>query len=121
MKICFKCDKPIDEEGKDEYVMIITKRKNKIIEFICFHFDCWQEHTKNAVLKEAKEKINKCSICGTKIRFWSSYVRGENYYCKKCWQRREGKLEDSREEEERDLEKKSRKKDESRNESQKTL
>ena len=121
MKTCFKCNKPIDEEGKNEYVMIITKRKDKIIEFICFHFNCWQEHLNSAVLEEVKEKMNKCSSCGKNIRFWSSYIKGKDYYCEKCWQKREDKLESAREEEERDSEKKSRKRDDSIDESQKTL
>ena len=82
MKICLKCDKPIDEDGEDSYVMIITKRKNKITDFVCFHLDCLQEQFKSIIPGEVKEKMNKCSICGKELRFWSSYVKGENYYCK---------------------------------------
>ena len=121
MKTCLRCNKPIDEEGENNYVMIITKKKNKIIDFVCFHFDCLQEHLDSAVLEEMKEKMNKCGICGKQIRFWSSYVKEGDYYCKECWQKRENKLEDAREEKERGFEETSKKRDESISESQKTL
>lgn len=121
MKTCFKCNKLIDEEGENSYIMIITKRKNEIIEFVCFHFDCWQKHIDGAVLGEVKEKLDKCCVCGKKIRFWSSYVQGKNYYCKGCWQKKEDKLEDAREEKERGFEEESRKIDDPIDESQKTL
>ncbi len=43
-KYCCYCSKYIDESSPDEkYSMMITKRGQKIIEFECFHFQCWQE------------------------------------------------------------------------------
>lgn len=117
MKICFKCNKPINEDGEEVYVMIIIKKKNKIIDFICFHFDCWQEH----IDKPIPEKMNKCSVCRKKIRFWDSYMGEGGYFCKDCWEKKENKLEESRQETEKERGEKSRKKDESIYDSQKTL
>jgi len=121
MKICLKCDKPINEEGEDPYVMIIIKKKGRIMEFICFHFDCWQEQLNNPVMEKVKEKMNSCSICKKKIRFWDSYMDEGNYFCKDCWEKKEGKLEESRQEKEKERGEKSRKRDDSLNDSQKTL
>lgn len=121
MKICFRCKKPIDEEADSEYVMIISKRKGKIIEFVCFHFDCLQEHLNDAFIGDAKEKMNKCKVCGKKIRFWDSYMEEGGYFCKECWDKKVKKLEEAREKEEKELVEKSMKKDDSVNDSQKTL
>jgi len=120
MKICFKCDKPINEE-KDMYVMMIIKKKNKIMEFICFHFNCWQEQIDKPILEKVKEKMNQCGICRKKIRFWDSYMDKGDYFCKKCWEKKEGKLEESRQKKEKERGEKSGKKDESTNDPQKTL
>jgi hypothetical protein len=121
MKICLKCEKPIDEDGEDTYVMILTKKKNRILDFECFHLDCLQERLDSVVLGEVKEKMNKCSVCGKELRFWSSYIKGGAYFCKECWQKKEEKLEGAREEKERGMAEKSKKRDESITESQKTL
>lgn len=121
MKICLKCNKPINEEGQDPYVMLIIKKKDRILEFICFHFDCWQEQTTSPILEKVKEKMNKCSVCRKKIRFWDSYMGEDNYFCKDCWERKEKKLEESRQEKEKERGETSRKKDESMPDSQKTL
>jgi len=43
-KICLNCGKGISENWWDneKFVMIITKRGGRIIEFACFHFECWK-------------------------------------------------------------------------------
>lgn len=44
MKYCIKCSQVINENNKDaKWCMIITKKGQKIIEFECFHFECWKE------------------------------------------------------------------------------
>jgi len=57
MKTCLKCRKGIDENGK--YCMIITKRGDKILEFECFHAECWKEHIEEAIGKGVVERIEK--------------------------------------------------------------
>jgi len=43
-KYCTYCSKFIDEKSPSEkWAMIITKRGEKIIEFACFHFSCYEE------------------------------------------------------------------------------
>jgi hypothetical protein len=121
MKICFKCDEPIDEEGEDPYVMLITKKKGKIMDFICFHFGCWQKQNDEPVLGKTSEKMSQCSICKKKLRFWNSYVDEGNYFCKDCWGKKEGKIEESRQEKVKERGDKSRKTDDSSSDSQKTL
>ncbi len=40
---CIKCGKDINEYDSDlKWCMIITKKGQKIIEFECFHFQCWK-------------------------------------------------------------------------------
>jgi len=57
MKFCAKCAKPINETDEEEkYVMIITKRGNKILEFECFHFDCWKEFFDESVEMMVRER-----------------------------------------------------------------
>ncbi len=121
MKICLKCDKPINEEGEDPYVMIIIKKRSKIMEFICFHFDCWQEQLNNPAMEKVKEKMNSCRVCRKKIGFWDSYMEEGNYFCKNCWEKKEDKLEESRQEKEKERGEKSGKRDDFLNDSQKTL
>jgi hypothetical protein len=120
MKTCFKCNKPVNEE-EDIYVMIITKKKDKILEFICFHLDCWQEQNNEPALGKKSEEMNKCSICGKKIRFWDSYMDESSYFCKECWDKKEGKIEEGRQEEVKERGDESRKSDDSLSVSQKTL
>lgn len=44
MKLCSYCHEPIDEFNPNvKWIMIITKKGEKIIEFRCFHFFCWKE------------------------------------------------------------------------------
>jgi len=50
VKFCLKCNKPIDEfNEKVKWAMIITKKGQKIIEFECFHFECWRGVFENGV------------------------------------------------------------------------
>tara|TARA_Y100000310_G_C20411785_1_gene682369 strand:- start:37 stop:225 length:189 start_codon:yes stop_codon:yes gene_type:complete len=50
MKICAKCHKEIDEFNEEaKWSMIITKKGQKIIEFKCFHIDCWKEHVEKSI------------------------------------------------------------------------
>ena len=48
MKSCLKCNASINEDN-DKYCMIITKLGRKILEFGCFHFECWKEYFKYCV------------------------------------------------------------------------
>jgi len=58
VKFCPKCNEPIDENNEEEkYAMIITKRGNKIIDFQCFHFQCWREFFEEAVQEAVKKKL----------------------------------------------------------------
>lgn len=43
IRTCSKCWKDIDKT-KDEYVMLISKKGQKIKEFFIFHKKCWMEH-----------------------------------------------------------------------------
>lgn len=57
MKYCLKCHQEINED-KDKFVMIITKLKGKILEFVCFHFDCWKGFLReNLEMLESKGKV----------------------------------------------------------------
>jgi hypothetical protein len=43
-RFCLKCGREIDQDNdKETWCMIITKRGQKIIEFECFHIGCWKE------------------------------------------------------------------------------
>ena len=52
-KYCVKCGEEINEEEK--YVMIITKRKDRILEFECFHFECWKSFFEESVKVRIKQ------------------------------------------------------------------
>jgi len=111
MKICFKCDKLIDEDGEEPYVMLLIKKKGKIMEFVSYHFSCWEIKVKSPVAKEVKEKTNICSNCNKELKFWDSYMQGDNYICKDCWEEKERKLEESGQKNEKErLEESSKKK-----------
>lgn len=57
MKFCRKCDKKIDEYNPDfKWAMIITKKGQKIIEFECFHLECWKGHFEEAVQYELEKR-----------------------------------------------------------------
>ena len=44
MKFCTYCNEDINEyDSEVKWTMLITKRGQKIIEFECFHFQCWKE------------------------------------------------------------------------------
>jgi len=44
-KYCTYCSRSIDENNPQvTWAMIITKRGEKIIEFVCFHLNCWKEY-----------------------------------------------------------------------------
>ncbi len=109
MKICLKCDKPINEQGEEPYVMLMIKKKGKIMEFVNFHFSCWEGKDKSSVVKKVKEKTDSCSNCNKELKFWNSYINGEGYLCKECWDKKEKKLEDALEKEEKELVEKSKK------------
>ena len=44
-RICTKCLEKIDEI-RDDHVMLISKRGERIREFFIFHKKCWMEHFK---------------------------------------------------------------------------
>ena len=53
VKYCIKCEEQINEEEK--YIMIITKRGNRILEFECFHFECWKNFFEESVKVRIKQ------------------------------------------------------------------
>lgn len=56
-KYCIKCNESINEKGK--YAMIITKIGDRIIEFECFHIECWKKFFEENVQIEVKKKLKK--------------------------------------------------------------
>jgi hypothetical protein len=124
MKTCSTCNLPIDEEGEGIYVMNIIKKKNEIIDFTCYHIDCWQNPDKNIPVKSAPladEKMDQCSVCRKKLKFWDSYMSEGNHFCKDCWDKKEKKLEESRQEKEKKRGEISSKRDDSLHDPQRTL
>jgi hypothetical protein len=52
MKYCSKCGEDILEKDFNlKWCMIITKNGPKIIEFACFHFECWREFCEESIKK----------------------------------------------------------------------
>jgi len=57
-KYCTKCKKSIDEK-RDKFCMLISKNKGKIIEFECFHYECWKSFFAKSVMVKVNEIFNK--------------------------------------------------------------
>lgn len=55
VKHCTKCGREIEEESDVKWCMIITKRGQRIIEFECFHFECWKAFFEENVQMQIKQ------------------------------------------------------------------